>query len=269
MKINLLSLLILFTCSTFISSCNNEDDSIRNQGTKKLIKRIKSTGSYINIDGEIVEEVIDKNFIYDKDYKKLIQVNYADGMTAKYTYDSNENLTSINYSREGFPNHISEITLFYNNKKLSHTLTSSGNNEFIDRNEYLYNKQGKLIKLNFCNSGEKCSGEENINYEYTNNNIISKLTNALFSNHLNFTYKFDNKKNAYINSQEIIRIINNSFDQSLNENNVSEEIQFSNENSEYKQIITYTYDSDNFPTLSIGKDQNGNNYKKIEYEYYQ
>lgn len=270
MKINLIKVLILLTSSTFILSCNNDDDSTSSEKSKKVIKRIKSTGFYINTNGETIEEIVDGKFTYDQDNKKLIQVNYADDVTANYTYDSNENLTSIKYSREGFPNYISEITLFYNNQKLSHTLTFSGNNEFIERHEYIYNTQGKFIKENICNSKEKCSGEKNVVYNLKDNNI-SSIINSSFGAPIKYLYEFDNKINPYRDSQEVIKILHNQMYKSYNENNVVKETQYWNLSDSYPNlIITYktTYDKDNFPLITLGTDQKGNNYSKIEYEYY-
>ncbi|TGN23727.1 hypothetical protein [Empedobacter tilapiae] len=274
MKTNFTKLLLLSIISTSIfTSCKNDDnDDLPSKNEKKVIKKIKSTG-YEFINGTETEDVSEGTFIYDKDYKKLLNVNYTNGMISTYKYDTNDNLILVEYKGATNPLENSTLNLFYNGNKLAYTQTVESGT-ITQRNEYYYNNLGKFNKEIVCSNGNTCNGDQNAIYSYTNNNItsvIDKTFGSWFSDGMKNLYEFDKSNSPYKNSQEVIRILQNQFMHSYSENNVVKETQYwSLSNSEPNRIVTYTYtyDKDNFPILIVGKDEKGNNYFKVEYEYY-
>ncbi|QLL58125.1 MULTISPECIES: hypothetical protein [Empedobacter] len=274
MKTNFTKLLLLSIISTSIfTSCKNDDNGdLTSNNEKKVIKKIKSTG-YEFINGTETQDVSEGTFIYDKDYKKLLNVNYTNGMISTYKYDTNDNLITVEYNGATNPLENSTLNLFYNGNKLAYTQTVESGT-ITQRNEYYYNNLGKFNKEIVCSNGSACNGDQNAIYSYTNNNItsvIDKTFGSWFSDGMKNLYEFDKSNSPYKNSQEVIRILQNQFMHSYSENNVVKETQYwSLSNAEPNRIVTYTYtyDKDNFPILIVGKDEKGNNYFKVEYEYY-
>ncbi|WP_312313869.1 hypothetical protein [Empedobacter brevis] len=274
MKTNFTKLLLLSIISISIfTSCKNDDNGdLPSNNEKKVIKKIKSTG-YEIINGTETEEISEGTFIYDKDYKKLLHVNYTNGTISTYKYDVNDNLISVEYKGATNPLENSTLNLFYNGNKLAYTQTVESGT-ITQRNEYYYNNLGKFNKEVVCSNGNACNGDQNAIYSYTNNNItsvIDKTFGSWFSDGIKNLYEFDKSNSPYKNSQEVIKILQNQFMHSYSENNVVKETQYwSLSNSEPNRIVTYTYtyDKDNFPILIVGKDEKGDNYFKVEYEYY-
>lgn len=264
--------------TTFLMSCNNDDnDSGNSKSKEKVIKSLKINALSDIKDGVPIYEIEKYVFYYDDQYKKLLKIeNLENQSTSLYNYQDDK-LTSIDSSHKNILS--STVKLFYTNSKVAYTLTYEDNN-MTERHDYIYNAKSQLIQENICTSSGVCPSNKGIKYTYDGDNVIQLFDNSWIPSWLNsegmvhkYTYK-STANNPFKNTQEELKIFFSSLN-SISKQNIETETSYynwhSNEQNTSDRVVTYTYtyDKDNFPVKVVGLDNKGQNYTTMDYEYYE
>lgn len=261
-------LLGLISLTIIFNSCSNNDDTTApvNQPVKKLyLTKAKATDLY---DPDNQDTIV-VSYEYDSQ-GQVVKFNHS---TGNWTFEySNGKPVKVNQHSIQSPDSYSVLT--YNGDQLINFKTINANQTTQSNESYTYNASGKLTTYQNCFTDDCSPDSTTSNYTYNGNNISE--SNSIMVGMLNSVsktqYSYDDKFNPYTNVNQYIRLITEG-PYNYNKNNILTEKRSYLRKSTGAWIesgnTTYTiqYNSSGFPVQALGKDADGNNIIRIDYEY--
>lgn len=255
-----LSMILLTNCSG-----NDSLDIPNTNQSNKVLSKVTIT-SYDNPSNPQVStsELIYNNgrlhkIILDNGGYSLLEYDTSGKVSKQVYYESNN---SVDYN----------LFYTYNGDQLLNAKAVYTNPTSNRISSYVYNNAGQLVSSTLCQS-EPCTNTHKNTYTYNGNNVsieIWESTSGLsYATKREFTY--DNMKNPYTNINKYVRFMMEGA-YALSENNYkTEKISYRDNSGVWieNQNITYEiqYNDDQLPTQVLGKEANGSNYVKYNYEY--
>lgn len=254
-----LSMILLTNCS------NNDNLDLQNinQNNKVLSKVIITY-----YDDPSNPQVSTSELTYNNG--RLHKMAHSNGTYTLFEYDTAGKIVKQVYYKSD--NSIDYNFIYtYNGDQLTNTKAIYTNPTFNRTSSYAYNSAGQLISSTLCQS-EPCTNTHVQNYTYDGNNVSAEIWESIggLNTAIKKVYTYDNMKSPFTNTNKYLRLVmENAY--ALSENNYkTQKISYRNNGIWIEnQNITYEiqYNSELLPTQVIGKEANGSNYVKYNYEY--
>lgn len=201
--------------------------------------------------------------------RQLIKIS-SEGRTSTFEYDATGKPTKTNYYKtDGSLDYYTSYT--YTGEQLTKAQAIYTNADFNRTMTYTYNN-GKLATTTLCQSPD-CSHPSTSSYTYNGENV--SIETAITGGTIPFStkreYTYDNKINPYSLTNKYFRIsLTGAYILSQN-NYTTEKISYKDNAGNWIQnqniIYEIQYNNSQLPTQVIGKEANGNNSVKYNYEY--
>ena len=258
MKIKLLFCLI--SGAFLLMNCRSEE-STEIAEKKMLLSKITT----VYYDNPTNPETTISTLNYN-DKGELVKNNSEAG-NAVFEYDADGKPSKVLYYNNN--NTLTYTSVYtYNGEKLTSIKSVYDNPNFNREHAFTYNSLGKVISSKLCQS-ENCNNPTRNTYTYIEDNI-SIATNER-GTITRWDYLYDDNLNPFHYTNPYLKIMMGGAYAMSKNNYLSESISYKDSDGNWtqNQYITYTfqYNSEKLPTQVVGKDINGNNYVKYEYEY--
>lgn len=256
---SLISLFITF------NSCNSTDDTITTNSTKKIVLSKVTTMYYepllspsANTNVQTFEYNSQGELIKIKSNERTSFFEYNNGKPVKVIhYDANQKqdyYIDINYDGDILLDKETKYTSPYTSPEIY---------------KYTYNSNDQIASFTVC-SYKNCPDPYSYTYAYNENNISSETISQMVYNKKE-EFSYDNKLNPYTNTNKYLKIIMGEVDVLSKNNSTTRKISYKNNSGNWveNQVITYStlYNDSHLPIQRIGKEANGTNYVKFDYEY--
>ncbi len=267
MKIKNYFFLSLVTSVIFLNSCESED-VIDLEGNFVEPKILLTKVTTVYYDNPANPQTNVANFTYNS--KGELTKVISEGRTSNYEYDATGKPIKTNYyNADGTLDYYSSYT--YNGDQLLNIKAIYTNPDFNRTLSYTYDN-GKVMTSTLCQSAN-CSNPSTSSYTYNGENITveTSVIGGTFPSPTKHEYLYDNQLNPFTYTNKYLKI---SFGGAyvLSKNNyTTERISYKDGSGNWVQnqhiIYDVQYNSAQLPTQVIGKNSNGSNYVKYNYEY--
>lgn len=256
---------LIISSFTFTGCSNNDDNNIIEPVQNKVLVSKVTTTYYNNPSSPETNTAV---FEYNSqgELTKML----SEGRTAMFEYNAAGNpIKTSYYKADGSLEYY--LDYIYNGAELVENKAIYSNPDYNRKYSYIYNN-GKVIASTLCQS-QDCSAPITSSYAYSGNNIAVETSvldgTMITSTKREFTY--DDKFNPFTYTNKYLRIMmGGAYIMSTN-NYIAEKISYKDSAGNWiqNQNITYDiqYNSYQLPTQVIGKDSNGGDYVKYNYEY--
>lgn len=257
-------LFCLVSGSFLLMNCSSDDrfdEPVKVKEKKLLLSKISS----VYYDNPENPETTISTLTYN-DKGEMVKSNSEDGISV-FEYDTDgKPLKALYYNN----NILAYTSIYkYSGDKLTSVKSVYDNPNFNREFSFTYNSVGKVTSTKLC-QGENCNNPSTTTYTYIEDNISVETSSwGMYSTKRD--YQYDDHVNPFHYTNSYLKLVMGGAYVMSKNNYTTEKI--SNKNSDgnwlQSQAITYSfqYNSEKLPTEVIGKDQNGNNYVKYNYEY--
>jgi len=245
--------LFALACTALIAGCktDNPGPSAPPSGTKYLERAVTTE------DGQSVTY----HLAYD-DKNRLIAYNSAEeNYRSKITYDGKSNPVKFELESDG-AKQVFEIT--YNNagipvSALSSLTNPETPNKTMETGITYEVANGKVNKMVFT---DEAGNKAIYSLSYVGNNL-TRVAYAADEGELVLTWKYGNKKSAYVGARFNYLVIPDLFSVFSNENEITESKLEIPGLGSVTSTYTYQFDAAGYPTSVTEKDQDGNESKTV------
>ncbi len=260
-----LSAALLSGFGLLLSSCSNNDENtvITDPVTEPQMLLSKITTVYY--DNPSNPETTVSTLEYNSQ-RRLTKIS-SDGRSSIFEYDATGKPVKTNYYKpDGTLEYYNTYT--YNGDKLEKTMAIYSNPDYNRTINYTYNN-GKVVSSILL---QPSSNPITDTYTYNGENISSEIheSGGIISG-TKREFSYDNKSNPFIHFDKYLKIMMGGAYVLSPNNYISEKISYKTSTGTWiqNQVNTYDiqYNSAQLPTQVIGKDANGNNTVKYNYEY--
>jgi len=252
--------------SLILSSCSPTDENPENPnaGTEPQMLLSKITTVYYDSPSNPETTVSTLEYNSQRQVTKIL----SEGRSSTYEYDASGRPVKTNYYKpDGSLEYYNTYT--YNGDQLEKTMATYSNPDYNRTITYMYNN-GKVISSTLL---QPASNPITDSYTYIGENISSEIheSSGGIIPAIKREYSYDNKSNPFTNSNKHLKtMMGGAYTLSPN-NYTTEKISYKTNSGSWteSQVNTYEiqYNSAQLPTQVTGKDANGNNTVKYNYEY--
>lgn len=258
----------LVSSVVFLNSCNSTDENEMITDPIAEPKILLSKVTTVYYDNPSNPETVISTLQYNNQ-GQLIKTTTA-GRNSTNEYDSSGKPVKTNYYKtDGTLEYYSTYT--YSGDQLQNVKAIYSNPDFNRTINYTYNN-GKVATSTLCQTAN-CSNPSVSNYTYNGDNITVETSEmgGTISISTKHEYLYDNQLNPFTFTNKYFRIMMGGAYALSKNNYASEKISFKDNSGNWVQnqqvIYDIQYNSAQLPSQVIGKDTNGNNYVKYNYEY--
>lgn len=249
----------------FVNSCSNNDENAETTDPVTESQTLLSKITTVYYDNPANPETTISTLEYNSQ-RQIIKISF-DGRSSTYEYDTSGKPVKTNYYKaDGSLEYYN--TYSYNGDQLEKTMAIYSNPDYNRIITYTYNN-GKVTSSTLLQSASNAITDS---YIYNGENISSEIhESGGIIPAIKREYSYDNKSNPFTHFNKYLKIMMGGAYALSPNNYTTEKISYKTGAGTWteSQLNTYEiqYNEAQLPIQVIGKDANGNNTVKYNYEY--